>query len=578
MEVSRILGAVKGSFTKWPHFYTAVLCLLYLASFQTSFLFSGDTWAEAFYEYVKFALQGQWEEFFRLGIAGYFNFLPKILSFTYILNGFPLDQVDYFFRISVVMFAISCVSFIAHPFNHSLIKNDWLRVIMAIMTLNLLYHVSAFSFINVWYIGFIPIILITLNPNKIYREWKQVLYAAFAVAVCLTKPSLILAPLVIYRMVRLREWLLGFIILLAITVQTALFLTSEYYLQAQVDQADVVTRLTSLFYGAGVTVFKTFDVYPPHIFFVAIAAMLLASALFVVYINKRRLQAVMLALVFGLFLYIYLYAPDALLNVNEANYLQQFNDISKLQRELIPSFLVLVPFFMCADILIDSFGRQRAFRFNKAWLVIIPMALLAMWQYRPIDALSNKVYMNIDPFRSSLKNHESTCMPVPPTPTWGMNAEPNSSWLYEHYGICASRNTKLKFDYDSFDRPIGEQFDFSIANHLDLQIKSILIPIANPAPVETRTLMLKNIDTNKTYTAQVTGKSNNEAVSFVLFNLAKEGNRSVYNFRLSEQNTASSTLKTGYFKQGGLAYYAYFMPNPNVKDYEHLKAEREKRN
>ena len=76
------------SFIQRRPFVTAVsVGTLYLLISQYKFVVSGDAWAEDFYEYVHGAIANGWNGFFYTGIAGYFNFIPKLLSYRHLQTG-----------------------------------------------------------------------------------------------------------------------------------------------------------------------------------------------------------------------------------------------------------------------------------------------------------------------------------------------------------------------------------------------------------------------------------------------------------------------------------------------------------
>ena len=289
MNTAKITSFIREGFTviaqilkSKPYTSAFVICTLYIVLFQFPFLVTGDTWAETFYEYVHGALANSWQGFFYTGIAGYFNFLPKIISFSYVAFGLPLQYIDYFLRIVTILYTIACVSFVAHKYNRSLISSDLLRVVMALFTLMTYYHISSFSFINVWYVGFIPMILISLNSKRFDGESKQILYAVYALTICLTKPSIILLPLVIYRTVKVKEYLMGIIIIAGIVLQTLLFITSSFYNNLpEPIHVDPFTKALNVILYLGLLLLKLFRLEPVHLI-VVLAATLLVVVLFIV--------------------------------------------------------------------------------------------------------------------------------------------------------------------------------------------------------------------------------------------------------------------------------------------------------
>ena len=561
-------NSLVNSFTRYTHIYAFVGMIIYLALFQSKFLFGGDSWAESFYEYVQGALTGGWQTFFTLGIAGYFNFLPKLFSYSYILLGAPIEHVDYFFRAIVILYTVACISFIAHGYNRFLIKNDCIRVLFAFATLLILYHVSSFSFINVWYVGFIPIILISLSPKRFEYEWQQILYAAFAMSVCFTKPSLILIPLIIYRMLRHKEYLLGAIILFSAGLQSLLFFTSTYYetaIQTYTEHIPLYKKIGNAILYPGLLTLKLYQLPPVQLVSV-IGVTGLLGLLFAALVKIRGIvQALLIALTLGLLSYTAIYPPDAAPFSVVSSFNGLFSDEMKLQREVLVTFIIVLSLFTAGSYVFEK-SRGRQSRLIKGSIVTF-LLLLTILSFRTIDTQSSKLHVNIDPFRASIGKNSAICMPIPPTTSWYPKNTAVYGWYYESYGIgtCGKTNYDKQIDYASFGkRKIGPGRDIIVVNEHKHEIKSILLPIYTPNPDRATNVSLKNARTGKAYMAPIESKSNGDHLTFVAFNLDGEGTEDTYKYRLAEPATNSSKLSTGLFSDGRVAHYSYFLP-PGLK-------------
>lgn len=558
------LQRAASSFAHYPHFYAFGAMLLYLLVFQFQFVTTGDGWAEAFYEYIHGALVVGREGFFDLGIAGYFNFLPKLLTYPYIWLNFPLEYIDYFYRFMVILFTLACVSFIAHPYNRDLIKNDLLRTFLAFAVLLTFYHISSFSMINVWYVGFIPIILVSLSPHKFQSEWHQIFYATFTMAVCLTKPSLVVLPLIIYRLIRHKEILLGSILLFPVLLQACLFFTSSYYAfwsAARIEHVTLLSKIVNTLLYPGLLVWKLYQVAPAAFAFVAAGTGVIGMLFAVFWKVRGFIQAALLGLVLCLASYSAIYPPDSPPFSVQDTYTSLFGDYMKLQREVLISFVIVLLIFVCASFVIQHFAKHRHSRYITIVTFAIVIILTAM-SFRVIDAKGSHLYVNLDPFRPSLAKDTPICMPVAPTPSW---YPPNTSvygWYYESwdYGTCGKTNYDKSIDYHSFGKQkINRGTLIKIVNVHHHDIKSLYLPVQNPDPTRATTLVLKNTKTGKTYEAPIDSKKNDK-LTFVAFNLEGEDAEDEYSYQLSEKDTKNSALSTGTFTDGRLAHYSYFLP------------------
>ncbi len=554
--IQGLLKRIKYSFYRLPHVYALLFCLVYLLIFQWNFVSTGDAWAEAFYEYVHGAVANGVHGFFTTGIAGYYNFLPKLLSFPYVILGLPLNHIDQFFRLGVIAFAVASISFIAHPYNRPVIKSDLLRVLLSLCTLMTIGHISSFSMINIWYVGFIPIILISLSPNRFKNEFSQIIYAAFGMAVCLSKPSIVLLPLVLYRAWRHKEYLLGSILTFAIGLQTLLFFSSTFYSSSPpAAHVGILSKLSDILLYPGVILLKIVHIYPANLLYVVLSTAVLI--LFSLYAYKKlglvRIS-VLLAFTFGL-IYTSVFPPDSPLPRVLSSYKYIYLDHTKLQRDIVLSFLLVLSLMFFIEFMMNN--ATRLARYQRYTLISL-LLLFVISLYRPIDVSSSNLYVSIDSFRSDLHARSATCMPIAPTPTWvPVNAKPGPTygWYYEAdaLGSCSKLNYEKTLDPVNYIKsPAVSPYMIDVGPNG--KIRSLLIPVRTNHAQDTVDFTLTNIDSKKVFRFKVKGRQTDRN-AFASFNLGGESQQAVYRYKLS----ASSQYEIERFTDGTQAFFAYYL-------------------
>ena len=525
--------------------------LAYLSIFQTEFTFSGDIWAEAYAEYLVDALTIGWGGFFRLGWAGYFNLIPKVLANLYVTLDFPIGSIDYFYRASVVAFAVFSSSFIAHPFNRGVIKSDLLRILLALSVLMSLYHVGVFSFINVWYVGFAVITFVSLNRKPLTPKGKWI-YLLTALSTCLTKPSIVLLPLVVLRAIRVKEYLVGACLTSAIALQTFLMLGSGYGGVEHV-ALTLPEKAATLAAGLGLLTLKIFDI-PPSLVLMALASAFVAVIFFLL-CRKEGWQA-MLAMGASLLLsiYTYFFAPDTPIPAIFSQFNEVFKDDFKLHREIMISLTILTFIFTAVDRFIPK-GKAKI-----AATLVLGIALIV--QYRPINLEAFAFSANIESFREDLNQDRSVCMPITPTPGWEVYTGIQTGvWVYQNRGGCMLEGYDKEIDWQGYTEI--ENTHIEVSGERDKQLKSLRVPIHNPRPSRGWVLQLVNVDTGAVFPAVIKPKEH-EQYSFVDFNLTREGASPAYRYILKVPSGAG--LKIGRFSDGGLAIFAHFMGYPNAQE------------
>lgn len=521
---------------------------LYLLLFQTVFLFSGDTWAESFAEYLHETLMVGWKDVFAPSWAGYLTVIPSALSAAFVSSGIPLGLVDYYFRATTILFAALSASFIGLRWNRKVIKSDTLRVFLAVFLIVLFSGVSDFSFINVWYMGFIPIIFICLNP-ALLSPLKQVGYVIFSILVVLTKPSIVLAPFVLYRMFKTRQYISNIAVLLAIGLQAYMLLfAGPPHMQTNVTPG-ATEALMALFVGSGISILKFFSITPLSIWFVVGANLLLGLMFWYVAKKKNIWVALALATAFFVAVYAQYMAPGEYLYRKVHNFVALYNFDLKLQRDLLINAIFVIWLALLIPNVVTFIKQKTTNRYLKYVLITLLFSSLfvqAARVYHPIDA---RQAMDISPFRHSLTVRQPLCIPLPTPVPGGVDPE----WYFQDGGTCITpqKNQKLQPSPISANKTVHLRVE-GLGSY---PLKSILLPLYVPDGVS-GTVTIRDIRSGQSYVAAV--HKSKEAVTPVAFNTAGIAERDSYEFEVT-----STTLELARFSQGSdtgqPAYYAYFM-------------------
>ncbi len=547
-----------------PHAVASLVLIAYLAILQPRFIWSGDVWAEGYAEYLVNALTFGWKTFFSLGWANYFNLIPKVLSNLYVTLHLPVGYIDYFYRATVVLYAVASTAFIAHPSNRRLIPSDSLRILLALATIEILYHVSSFSFINVWYIGFVVVVMICLNPRPMRSGW-QIPYGIFAIAAVLTKPSIILLPLVAYRAYRTKEYVAGGIIAGAIGLQTLLMALS--YPSVTLEPIRLTTKAAILALGSGLVALKALNIPPVSLAIVALAMGVLMGLVWYVGRTRGWLLASTLVATFGLATYTQYFVPDLPAPAFFRQFQDIFHDDFKLQRAIMPSFLVLLLIYLAADSFLRFGGRWRWLRPVPPVAIFASLLALVAVQYRPIDLQRAVFAADISQYRHSLNARQSVCVPIPPHPGWDNYLKvPAGNWWFQHYGGCIGRHYEQS-PAPGLSQTFPDGLPLVVAGQSDLQLKSVLVALYNPRPRNRHHLQLRDQATGHIYTAIVPAKTNGEALSYVAFNLHGLEPQQQYHLLLTDVTPGRPLpLKAALFADRTPAYYELFMGYPNLSE------------
>jgi len=511
------------------------LLSLYMLVFQSGFTLTGDTWAEAYPEYVNDVLTKDPSDIVDSSWAGYLTIVPSFLTQIYISSPLPLGEIDYYFRAITVLFAVLCCSFIAHTFNRQFIKSDLLRIFLAFLTLVSICHVSGLAFINVWYAGFIVIILICAGSRQLSPP-KELLFVLFALLICLSKPSLIVLPFVAYRLARqldvpqlvkaayesvtssrrvlvqkelalkaLRRHTYGVIdsilISLAITYETFLTVFGKNGFSSGSVQAGPFAILLDTLLGSGTILLKSLSLPAPHVSAIVLATVAVL-VLFVSLFRRSKLLALTLGACLAFGLYLHLYSPDNTLNNVWSSFGDLYSDQTKLQRELLPTFILLFVLFMNISFLLGSkyLARKTWLRRSLSPILIVSFALIAQPWNSIITAENSHLYsVDIDNYRSSLNVSQPVCMPVAPT----VFLDRSAGWFFQYRGGCYQLTASKVFSTDSFVDPLKNGVtSIYLEGDSKSELKTVILPIKSP-PMTHGTIQISDTATANTYTSRI---------------------------------------------------------------------------
>jgi hypothetical protein len=532
-------------------FITAVAILVYLVLFQWPFFHTGDTWAESFTEYLDQAVHLPLSDITAPSWVGYLTVIPSALSQAYIGLNLPLGVVDYFFRAITLVFVVGCASFVASSFNREVIRSDILRVALAVGFVLLIGDVATFSFINCWYVGFVPLILITLSQRRL-SYLQQVLYVLFGAALVFTKPSLILAPFLVYRAIRTKEYISSGLLLVAVAVQTycLLFLSQGSTATAAADLGDVIRAMSI---GITSAMFKFVHVFPGNSgFSITIALSILVLMTYGLWRARGFWVTVLIGFGLALSVYGHVLAPGEIIISMVHSVGDFYNYNLKAQREyMIAIFLLLWIFLLLPGIL--TAARKYLLK-RYAWLPLVVVLVLLVGLgtrvYRPINA---GLLSNLGPYRSTLDAKQSICIPLP-VPSLGST---DAGWVFQNKGGCAVGNTKLKIDTATFTRPVNPALTIDVLAPQDHRLMSVLF-LLRTSPTISTPMSLYDNDAGTTYYATLYPAR--DSLSAVSFNLSDLPERDIYHLTL----TAGSEYPRAGFFQGTTTpvYYPYFMGRP----------------
>jgi hypothetical protein len=381
-------------------------------------------------------------------------------------------------------------------------------------------------------------------------------------AVCFSKPSLVLLPLVLFRAWRHKEYLLGFILSFSIGLQTLLFLTSSYFLRLP-DQASIpiLEKILSIVLYPGMVLLKILHAPTPTFFIV----MCVSAMIVLLYISLTRILgwrvSVVLGTTVGLLVYTSLFSPDSPMPSLFHNLNTLYTDTSKLQRDILLQALLLLLLFVGYYHFVVILKKRFAikiFQANAIYLVAPFVFLLLL--YRPIDVSSAGLALNnLQQFKGDLRKVTADCMPISPTPLWYTYAgtsTPTYGWYFEShsYGTCGRSNYIKVIDPNSFVSKLDKPLSISIGLDQPHEMRAIALAVRTPNAKDSPVLRLENTVTHKTYIAKISPRQN-DTMAYVVFNITGDPPAASYLYLLSSDNPA---VTTGKFTDNTLMHYAYY--------------------
>jgi hypothetical protein len=522
--------------------------LLYFALFQLPFVTSGDIWAEAYMEYLHKALHTGWISVIMPSWEGYVTFLPSFFTKAYVELGASLGMIDMYLRGIAVIFTVGSLAVIASPLTKPLLPRLWQRLVVIAGLILTLWHVSAFSFINIWYVGFIPIVVLALSAVR-FKVWQQIFYTLFALAVAFTKPSVILVPFIVYRAIRTKEYISNALILAAVGVQTYLLFFATSNGARNVVQS-IWQIVHDMYVGMGTAILKLVQIAPNDLFIVC-ANIALVLLLVLLILRLGWVRAGLLAFGFAFSVYAYVLAPsaDAARPVADASAI--FADHYKIQREiLISMFLVLSTGLLLPHVWRGAQKLAPRLHIPARVAVLVVTGVALGFMYRPIDTTSHQVALNIAPFRSSLAMQQPVCMPVAPTPSWSQG----TNWFMAYGGGCETTGAFSMNVFDASSQTIEDGEIVQIAGHGKHSLMTVMLPVRLASSYNAATFTLQDIATGMQFIGQIK-TSQDGAAQFVAFNTSGLAAAESYEFILTTDTPASTMIDD----DGAVVVQSYFM-------------------
>jgi hypothetical protein len=554
-----LMKNVKPKVIRWPYLTSVIVTLLYLIIFQFTFVKGGDAWAESYAEYLDEAVRLGWSEVIAQNWAGYLTIIPSFLSELYVSIGGPLGFADYYFRAVVIIFTVLSAALIAAPFNRKLIKSDAIRVFLALAVVASLTDVASFSFINVWYVGFIPIILFCLNPSKLGKKTELGL-GIYGALISLTKPLIILLPLILYRLLKTRQYLGSGILLTATFLQSYQIIFNDKRKIVENSSFSVESAIGAVFTGATTAVGKLFHLLPTSIFVLLVFAFLLALLIIYIWKTVGLWPAGLISLVFLFSVYTYTLSPDLPAYSNWRNFEELSNFNLKTQREILINASILTALCIAADQLFEQFPdlKSRRTRLRTAPILFLVGLLAIMMIYRPIDTNSAGVTnVPLNSFRNQLNARNPSCVPLSPTTLFYEHA----NWGFSYKGHCKTLTHDLnlyKPNFASFERLLdSEEFEYDTKYfRLDkARIQAIVIPVIELTDLDGAEVQLYEKSQKRKLIATVpAGKIG--TVKLLTFNVSELRPAPAYDFSLTGHKSLHGTS----FSPGNeLVTYPYFL-------------------
>lgn len=543
-----------------PVLASCLLIAIYLLAFQFSFLKSGDAWAESYAEYLDEAIRLGWSEVIAQNWAGYLTIIPSFFTETYVSLGGPLGYADFFFRYVVVIFTVLSAVIVAAKFNRDVIRSDAIRVILSLFLVAILTDVASFSFINVWYIGFVPVILYCLNPRRLSTK-VDIAMGIFGALVALTKPFIILLPLIIYRMVRSRQYWGAGILFLATVLQSYQIVFNDKRGVVASSSFELTTAIAATITGTVTSLSKLLGLLSPSVISLAILFGLLVLAAYYLWKHWGFWPTIMLAGVLGFSVYTYALSPDLPAYTGWRVYQDMIDFNLKTQREILINCSLLLVLAITADQLLRNVTfvpLSHTYRLRFKYVLPVIAGLLFISILKPIDTVSAGVTNSpLNAFRTQLNKSEPSCVPLAPSTLF----EPHATWHFPYKGFCRTLTHDANIfmpDFSRFNTPVdGATFRYDTQYfRLDkARPQAIVIPVIAKDGIRSPAVQLTDSKSGRKFEARVDRGLIGE-VQLLTFNITGIPAAGKHQFTLRSDERLHGT----YFKNlDTLATYPYFL-------------------
>ncbi|HEX6462225.1 MAG TPA: hypothetical protein VFZ58_03030 [Candidatus Saccharimonadales bacterium] len=522
----KVYSTIQTTIRKRPYVISCTVILFYLLVFQNNFVTSGDAWAESYAEYLDESVRLGWSEVIAQNWAGYFSLVPSFIAKAYVALSMPLGYIDIFYRAVVISFSVLTASLFALKLNRILIASDTLRIFLSLATVAILFDVTSFSFINIWYLAFLPLLFIYLSREKLPLK-ADISLGVLGALISLSKPFLAIIPLIIIRAIRSKQWVGPLIFLFGTALQTFQIIFNDRRQLVESATISLQDTIGGIFTGSGVSLLKLCGIMPASLWVVGVANLVLLGLFTLLWRTRGFWVASTLGAVYLFGVYTYVLAPDFPVYSGIHNFQELYSFTHKSQREIVISGSLIISFFL----LIESFAVYM--KKNKhTFAPYLPIALsliLLIIIYRPIDTVSAGVSTKpIEPFRQDLNQNLPTCLPLSPTPVFMHDI----NWLYAHRTKCnaATHDTNIfKPDFNHMNTvPHKARFSFNAAYFgvSESSLGAVVVPVDNKTG-EANKLIVKDNKNNR-FEASVEPR---KGIQFITFNTRGIESRENYNLQ-----------------------------------------------
>lgn len=464
--------------SKRPYVVALLTCAGYLFVFQNNFITSGDAWAESYAEYLDRALRLGWTEVFAQNWAGYFAIIPNLLTSAFVSIVGNIAYVDYYFRGTSILFALCSASLISLKYFRELIRQDYLRILLSLLLVAMLPDIASFSFINIWYMGFVPVLAYSLTPTRASPRL-DVFMGIYGGLVALTKPFLILPIFLLYRILKTRQFFGPLLILIASIIQSSQILLFDSRNIVQQTNLQPITIIEGMIAGTATTLLKLLQVTyaQPALLWLAGLYVLLPFLMIIRY--KKPVLAILLGAAFLFAMITYILAPDGSAYFGFEHINKTLEYTYKSQREILVNGVYALTLFIALSYILLNTVRPR-FKY-----VLVGCVILLTFSYcavvNPIDTRSGGVVGGVAAFRQQLSDGKPSCVPLAPNALYIDSA----NWSFGYKGVCETLTHDRNIynpDFENFKIPASGQRIIYDAKNAGLQndsLSAVTIPLVN---------------------------------------------------------------------------------------------------